>query len=386
MTVHVLRGPSYGPQVQIQDVVIQDVQIDRGRQDFTSAVSSNRASFQLVYDSSAGTLDPTTLELGEFIQIQYFTPAGYNLFGGLITDVAFDKDVARITAVSDGLSRLGRATADFPELYGDVDGALSYYYTNVIVDLYPTGGDPGLISGPYASGSVHIPAATNASPLTVYQTIAASNANSFLFEGLSGQLTYYDSSYFRPATWPAYFPIALNSNEIVDEWQMTKTIGQKTNRASVTYDAGTVVAESTLDVATFGLYETQIATYAYELADAQLIADRQLANFTDPGWQISAITVPVHTLSTVRQNVIVGQIQIGAVIDIPELYTGLPTRYVVQGISDRLGQTLFERTLYLADWELLRPAQTWDDVPAGVDWTDVDPALTWDQMISEWII
>jgi hypothetical protein len=76
---------------------------------------------------------------------------------------------------------------------------------------------------------------------------------------------------------------------------------------------------------------------------------------------------------------------IGTVVDIPELYTGLPTRYVVQGITDSIGRDFWERTFYLADWELFRPAQWWSDVPAAIKWDDVDPALTWDDMITEWI-
>lgn len=384
MTVAVLYG-SGGSPAALEDYTLQGVQIDRGRQDFTSAVSSNRASFQLVYDSSLGTVDPTTLELGEFVEIQYFTPAGFALFGGLITDLSFDKDVVRITAVSDGLSRLGRG--NIPSITGFANVfwlAFTGLYTNYLLPLYPPGRYPTIVVGQDQT-PVTIPTLTNASGASVLATLCASAPNGFLFEGLSGQLTFYDQSFFRPSTWPAGWPIAVNANEIVDDWQMTKTIGQKVNSAQVTYTSGTVTETDTYDVGLFGLFESSTTTYQTNAADAQNLADRQVANFTDPGWQISAITIPVHTLTAARQNVIVGSIQVGTVIDIPELYTGLPTRYVVQGITDRLGQTLFERTLYLADWELFRPAQTWDDVPAGVDWTEVDPALTWDEMITDWI-
>lgn len=384
MTVHVLYG-SGGSPAALEDYTLQGVQIDRGRQDFTSAVSSNRASFQLVYDSSLGTVDPTTLKLGEFVLIQYFSPSGWNLFGGLITDLSFDKDLVRVTAVSDGLSRLGRGNIPtIATLTGNFTTAFAYLYNTYLVTLYPPGRDPLFTVGGVAT-QVQIPALTNASGASVLATLCASAPNGFLFEGLSGRLTFEDESYFRPSTWPAYWPVAVNANEIVDDWQMTKTIGQKVNSAQVTYTSGTVTETDTYDVGVFGLFESSTTTYQTNAVDAQNLADRQVANFTDPGWQISAITIPVHTLSSLRQDVIVGLIQVGTVIDIPELYTGLPTRYVVQGITDRLGQTLFERTLYLADWELFRPAQTWDDIPAGVDWTDVDPALTWDEMITDWI-
>jgi len=382
MTAHVLYGSFTSP-TQIQNVVVEGVRIDRGRQDFTSAVSSNRASFRIVYDSSAGTFDPTTLELGKYVQIQYFTPAGYNLFGGVVTDLSFDKDTAQVTAVSDGLSRLGRATFDLPGLSGTVWQTLGDLYNLFLTPLYRNLGPPGLVFSVNPNELVSIAAVTDASPISVLQQLAASAPNSFLFEGLSGQLTLYDESYFRPSTWPVA-PVTLNADEIVDDWSATKTIGEKVNRAEVTYNSGTVADEDLLDQDDFGVFSANVTTFLTGLSDAEQIAERTLANFADPGWQISALTIPVHTLSTARQNVVTA-LGVGQLVDIPELYPGLPTRYVVQGISDNLGQIRFERTLYLADWTLFRPAQAWNDVDAALEWQDVDVSVTWADLVRDWI-
>lgn len=370
----------------VRDYVLQGIQLNFGRQDFTSSVSSNRASIRFVYDSSIGSIDPTTFGLGNEIRVDNVAQ-GFGLFGGLITDVSFDKDTLQVTAVSDGFSRLGRGTIDSITTFGgEFDDVFTDLYNNYLNDLWGAAGGPGVIVGQLGPVPelVTVPTLTNASGITVLQTVAASAPNGFLFEGPGGQLYFKDANYFRPSTWPVP-PFTITGDEIVNDWQMTKTIGTKVNRAQVDYASGTATAEDAADIASFGVYETSLATYATDLTNAQNIADRQVANLTNPGWQISAITIPLAPLSTVRQLQYINQTVIGTVVDIPELYTGLPTRYVVQGITDSIGRDFWERTFYLADWELFRPAQWWSDVPAAVEWDDVDPALTWDEMITEWI-
>jgi len=290
-----------------------------------------------------------------------------------------------VTAVSDGLSRLGRGTLSTYVFTGSVYATLVDLYNDQLVDLYPNLNPPGLVCSANATEQVEIELLSpGSSPISVLTELASSAPNSFLFEGLSGQITLYDQSYFRPSTWPAA-PVVLTGDEIVDDWSMTKTIGEKVNSSEVVWTGGTAVDNDTLDQDNFGTYSSSISTYLVNEADADLIAERTLANFADPGWQISAITIPVHTLSTSRQNTITGSIQVGTIVDIPELYPGLPTRYVVQGISDVLGQTRFERTLYLADWTLLRPAETWDDVTSTLAWQDVNASIIWTDLVREWI-
>ena len=53
----------------VRDYVLQGIQLNFGRQDFTSTVSSNRASIRFVYDSSIGSIDPTTFGLGNEIRV-----------------------------------------------------------------------------------------------------------------------------------------------------------------------------------------------------------------------------------------------------------------------------------------------------------------------------
>jgi hypothetical protein len=379
MSVVVKIGPDIFSWIEYTASSLEGITITTGRQDARSPVNPTTCSVTLLYDSALGSFDPSTFSVGDLLIVEKTAIVPIVRFTGRVTDLQFDEYVLTITAVTDGISRFGRFSADFTIGSGYTGEILDDTYTSVLVNAYPgtaptANFDPGITY-------LDTPTLTNSSPAQFVQTVSASEPNSFFYELPDGSLEFRDQEHFRYQT-P---DVTFLDTEVLEGWQVTKRISDKINSSLVNYVGGSETYTETSDVTIYGLIQQSLDTYCSDPADALNLATRTVKNYALPGWTLPGITVAMSPLSSARQAFIANNSGIAQLVEIPSLAPGLNTYYVVQGYSETFGRYSWDINFYLSDWTLFRPSQNWEDIISGITWVAVPGSITWDDMLRDWI-
>lgn len=356
-----------------EELTLQGVEISYGRQDVTAQPEATTCSMSLLYESSLGSLDPDTLRIGTPLEVYVGTE---RRFAGVVTDVEVDRNTAQLVAVSPVLSRLGRYTAPtVPATTGTTGTALAAGW-NAFQNAYST---PPALDASTGTVTVDVDAQSDVGPLEWLAPVIASEPAGVLFERIStGEIVFRDSDDRRTIV-PAY---TFTGDTTSIGWRFARRIAEKVNTVSVTWTGGTVDLDDATDVAAAGVYQTSLETVIDNETDATTAARFILRNQTVPGWQLDALPVGVAVLDSLDQAALAA-LEVGSVVEIPEILPGFQTLYFVEGYTERIGRDLWELELYLSDVSLSRPADRWVDVGAGVTWAGMNQTLTWDDVLKE---
>lgn len=377
--------------VQIQDYVLDDVEIVYGRRTVDETVSPTSAGISLLLDSSLGTFDASSIDLGDLIRIGVkITPAGdrRTRFSGGITDISINKDSMDIVAVSSSMSRYGlfSLTAAFTSPFTTA-GMLASAIANNADPSAPSFVRDLPRTNFFAVGSFNLDPdfqigqnALEALYLTIQSEPFGFLYEEFITEGLRS--TAQNS---RKVKTPHFI---LSGDEILDDWQVQKSVTSQVTRAVVNYANGL----STGYTATTGLGEIEKTydTIIQDLANADTYALYMVGKGQNLPYEIPSITIPIGILPTARQEELIATtdlngLRINKYVRIPEIRSYIQTEYFVEGWTENLSRSRWNLTLNLSSVGRSRWFQAWEDVTATLKWEDVEATRKWQTLENDWI-
>ena len=172
---------------------------------------------------------------------------------------------------------------------------------------------------------------SNVKALDYLNKVALSDPGA-LFVGADGFLVFLDRADLQNASTPIVFGTGgIPFTDI----QVEYGIEELSNQVSVTYYggtavAGTAVATDNTSVGKFGLFEADYNTLLASAADAQALADFQVARYAQPQYRVDTVTVALDGLSTATQQSVLA-LDLGAVATVT---------WTPNGIGSALSQTV----------------------------------------------
>jgi len=394
--------------------VLNGVRIRVGRDNVDGLIEPHAAAVQLVHRDVA-SVDPNGFEIGQTVTItvdKQATAGTHTLFVGQITDLVVNRDALEVVAVSAPIVDLARQQITTAGYSGTVLQAFDTLYGLISSPSYePAGGFFALGAGQ----TVTVPAGTYTAS-DVIQTVAQSAIEGLLNQD-AGSTVFFTTSEDRRTFTP---DLELEGDEVLIDWEVTRRRSQLVNRVDVDYSSGTETAQDATSIAGFGILTKQITTYLDSSADAQAYADFEIARATVPAFYLDRVTVPAHTLSAADYDVVVvapirqpgvapawQDVPVGTAWDdlapseiwqdfqladstrgafllrIPELFTGLPQSYFVEGATYTITRNTLDVELSISESSLTRPTQRWVDVSPLIAWQNVDAGQTWADLNKE---
>jgi hypothetical protein len=377
--------------VTLTQYTLNEITTDYGRKTIDETVDPSSCQLEFLLDSSLGTFDTTDVDLGYLIRVRV-NITGYLQnrirFLGMVTDISIDRETLSITAVSQLISRYGKYVLPTPVTTNNTAGYVAQAIANAA-----NAGIPNNIISPssgnyWAEGIFQLDAdfqaGTNA--LEALQTTVSSEPFGFLYEEFDANGMRSTDQTTRSKLIPDF---ELTGDEILDDWQVGKKVNSQVTEAIVNYVGGTVTY--TLP-SNFGELQRTYDTIIVSQADAEEYAFANCVRGVNLRYEIPQITIPVATMSSVRQNQLIGKdylaqdgIRINSLIRIPVIRSYIETDYFVEGWTERISKHRWDMTLHLSDANRTRYFQKWNQVTALLEWQDVEATTTWDDLIYEWI-
>jgi hypothetical protein len=364
--------------VTITQYVVDGVEIRYGRTDVRTTVADpTSCTFDVVRNSSIGTLVAETIEIGQTVTVEVTVPAGTRRrFTGQVTDVQLSRDTATVIAVSGLLDRLGRATIPISTAAGT--SATGSAITALAAEITSSGvwsSTPATVTASAGTVDVTVSPSAEIGALEALAAVAGSEPAGALWERLSPPSIVFSDQEDRRSV---IADITLTPADVGFGYVAARRVGEKANRAVVSWTGGTVDETVPADVSLNGQYTIDYTTWLADESDATYLALRALGNYVSPDWSFDELFVPVTALSD-AQKWTLAQLEVGSVLRVsPAIEPALPTRWFVEGWSETLGPTRWEITFYVSDVRLSRAPQRWSDVDPLITWSDVNTTgTTW---------
>lgn len=377
---------------------INNVIVYWGRQDLYRQPDPATCTISLIRDSSLGTIDPLTLEVGSTVSA-YTTVNAVDKyrFYGTVTDITVNFFTIDIVAVS--------PAARWPSFveYTDLGPAIAPGPVWDLTEQY-TGDKVAALLGSFP-GSPTVDAEQGElkvgywydQPETVdywaaVQAIVAGEPFGVLCEDMTlGSPTWWQARFtdatVRRNTTP---DLTLSGDEIILDWQVTKAVGDKVNYLTTSVPAHpdgwwpdeTINWDQPADTTTQRYAGSLQPTYSPPEA-VRLLATSQIGLWRTPNYRLRQVNIPMSALSQVRQAAILDQVRMSKLVEIPAILPSFPTDYFLEGSQDTYVDGRYVLTLFLSDATLSHPPDRWDDVAPSLEWGQVSASLTWSDAYTE---
>lgn len=383
--------------VEYSSDVIQNGTITFGRQRVSDTCPAATAYFTILNDAG-------TFTVGDYVWI-YATAdsVNYTRFNGYVTLVSQNTNTTTISAVSRGLGMLARYWVPEFTMPNYFEGTLLFsirdlclyacYEANLLTDaelaarLMSYTGVPlddkyytsylNLDLGPAALGGDTF---GNTNLLTVLQTLTSWDPLPFLHEDRFGNVNYstYSDRTGPPASW------SIDADTVLRNWTTSQSQTGLINRVTVTYNGGTITANSLYSRAAYGRYAAEYITNVFYESSAETKAEMTLTAFKTPQWVTSPITVVIPSLTT-AQTADLYDTDLGDLIDTTSLQTDIPTMgdySYVEGWTEQFSQQDASISLYLSKWTQTMVPEEWGTVTGTLQWNDASiSTYTWNDLI-----
>lgn len=372
---------------EVQDWTLNEVIVNHGRQSIGEDVPPSNASLGFIWDKP-GALDVDDFVIGRRVQV-WLIVTGYGttplcLFDGAVTDVKVVDTALSVIAVNRALSEIGRQTVTLAAGFtDDVAGALS--------TLYALGSQDPRLGTTIGTTDVRVEAFETENLLGIMREVAASEIGGYLTQSMpwgptvvgftTGPHVINRNVSNRSQLTP---DITFTGDEILDSWSFSRRMDDFVNRVTVfgtedgtDFPAGFWVEDNATSIADYGLNELQIVTRIRYENDAEALANDKLDRYYVNGWIIEQLTILLGSMSAARLFAVLDELNPDAFIQVPEIFTGAPTRFFVEGITFTLARHDIQAQLYISTAGFSRGAQTWEQVTPTLTWGAVPASLTW---------
>jgi hypothetical protein len=372
---------------EVQDWTLNEVIVNHGRRSIDEDVPPSNASLGFIWDKP-GALDVDDFVIGRRIQV-WIIVNGYSgtplcLFDGAVTDVEVVDTSLSVIAVNRALSEIGRQTVTLASQITDT-------VANALSTLYALGSQDPRLGGTQGTTDVKVEPFETENLLGIMREVASSEVGGYLTQSMpwgptvvgftTGPHVINRTVANRSQLTP---DLTFTGDEILDRWNFSRRMEDFVNRVTVfgTEDStdfpdGFWVEDNAGSIATYGLNELQIATRIRYENDAEALANDKLDRYYVNGWIIEQLTLLLGTMSAARLFAVLDDLNPDAFIQVPEIFTGAPTRFFVEGITFELARHDIQAQLYISTAGFSRGAQTWEQVTPTRTWAQVPATLTW---------
>lgn len=383
--------PAY---VDVSDFALNETTINYGRETIDQQVDPSTCSITFLLSSALGEFDFAAFDLGYVVRVRALID-GYAAqrirFLGVVTDMMIDRETMTITAVSQLISRYGKYS--LPVAIPNINTA------GVICAAIATAADPtipnfvgaGPMANYWATGTFLLDAdfAAGTNALEALLTTAMSEPYGFIYEDFAAEGMRSNDQNSRTQANP---DITLTGTEIMNDWEVSKSVTSQLNKVFVNYVGG----QTTYEVpSSLGELEKTYDTIIVSLADADEYAKMNGARGLNLRYEIPKATIPFATLSSARQNELTSNvnpygIRINSFVRLPAIRPYVQRDYFVEGWSETISKHRWDWTLHLSDIGRSRYFQRWnqlnDKPPLPIlTWDDLQATQTWADLYYDWI-
>ncbi len=202
---------------------------------------------------------------------------------------------------------------------------------------------------------------------------AALSGRGTLFDTAAGFVAYKDVNARRTAAeQDGYLPILpamINARNL----NVKSSQAQVTNRVTVNYDGGSIVATDTASLFDYGLLSYELDTILADQSQAEAFALDYLEDHARPVATVDGIVIRLDNLTdTQRDNVL--DLTIGSPI---RLEGGSVIPGFVEGLEFQIDRARAELRISMSDAALSLGSTQWNNVDPSLAWEDVSATLTW---------
>ena len=349
---------------------IADVSIIYGRRNPWSQFTATMCSVTLLRDSSLATYGIDDILPGASLSVTVDNGTSYTRFGGMVTDLVADRHrLQLIGTTTEGLS------TEWEYAGQTIDGMIG---AELFAEYSLIGtGIPKFVSQNIDTGTVEVQITTTASPwINQVLQIVASEPSGTLHELVNGNIVFGDANRRRYGL----VDLTLTADEVGLDWSLDVDYAQAFNVVTVTSPNHADYTDDTrLDQGSFTVAPkpTTIDTALKYASDMVSLADQFAYNRKRPLWNFNTLNIPMHALSTARQDDVLDYLEVSSAWQVPSVATGAPTLTFLEGYQERITNSTWIISAYLSDQRLTGQPQQWQNVDPAIAWQDVDAALTW---------
>lgn len=352
---------------------IANVQITYGRRNPYSEFQATMCTVSLVRGATLSTVDLADLAIGGDLVVNVDNGTTYRRFDGIVTDYSVDYRTINVVATS---RRCLNTQWAMPAV--SVDGAIGAE----LFAEYSLIGTGVPIFGAYVdTGTVDVKITSNAGPwISQVRQIVNSERSGTLHEKLVAtgtQIAFGDANRRRYGL----IDLTLTADELGLDWGLAIDDSQWVNQVTVTSPnhADYTVDNSDPLGTNFGVQikPLTVDTALKNYDDMVSMADQLAYNRARSLWAGDTITVPMHALSTARQDDVLAATEVSSAWQLPTLTPGAPTLTFLEGYRERITNSTWTISAYLSDQRVTGQPERWQDVDPAIAWQDVDAALTW---------
>lgn len=389
-------------ELDVSNWAIDNVIVYWGREDLYRQPDPATCTFSILRSSSIGIIDPLDIQIGaEVYAYPTLNSVEKYRFYGTVTDVTVNWYTIDVVAVSPAArwpsytEYVDLAPAFEPGPIWDLsETSTGVKVSQILSDLL------GTSAVEYDTGELKVgfwydqPATVDW--WTALQAVVAGEPFGVLCEDMTlgpagaGWQAYFTDAYRRRNTTP---DLTLTGDEIIRDWQVTKTVGDKVNYLTTSvpaHPAGWWPETSTnwdqpadIDNRRY----TGELTPTYSSPDSvRNLATSMIGLWRLPTYRLRRVSIPMSALTETRQAAILDQVRMSNLVSIPEILPGFPTLYFVEGCQDTYVDGKYVLTLFLSDTALSHPPDRWEDASGTLEWGQVSAILTWGDAYMERII
>ena len=397
------------------DETLQGVTMQYGRQSAGSFPQPTTCSLQLVREA-LGLIAFDDLAIGDKVVVKV-TPTGQSTatrFVGLVTDFQITTRLITVNAVAAGLYLMARATSRITNTW-NVDTGQPYRLTTAVRNpqlvlnwLGETGGifsttlpyfttyATTTIGGEQFADYQNAGSVDGLNVLTVAQSyLAAAKGNAAIWErfvtGTKGGTiptsdyvelivsTYEDRDDVSTADvtltddetgfdWQGRSDTSLLNGAVITNWASYNSIG-------VLQSSATFTETNPRNSSYTGVVQS-VTSRLYLQTDAQDVAEWKANTGYNPGPMV-AVAIPFGALTPARMSTLFANMTGSKLWATPTLADGLPTKWFLEGYTERIGPTRYDVTVQLSDYTNSWLGQTWSSVTASLTWANVPSSYTW---------
>jgi len=362
-----------------KSITLHDVQISYGR---SSVWEQARASYATMTILNSTNTD-YGFDMNQSVSVKVKNSAGTDvtIFTGKITSV--DNQLAASGSIGSLATQTITAVGPFAQMSRKLIGDTSWAKEMDTARMTRIFTDAGVTIDTVDSPSIYEFKIRDAAVADAYSLAAdyAQQADGYIYETSTGTVGFANESHrFNYVQSNGYTTIP-NNYILWGSVASQKTLADIMNSIIVTYRAGSATADDTTSQTTYGKVAGSVSTDLYNLADAQIQADRYLVLRAYPRTSLSNFTIPIDSsnVSDANRDKFISM-SMGFPIQISSLPMAIKNtvyRGFVEGYSFSINQYQMVMNLATTDYTYSMTPTRWQDVSATLIWSAVGSTVQW---------
>ena len=362
-----------------KSITLHDVQISYGR---SSVWEQARASYATMTILNSTNTD-YGFDMNQSVSVKVKNSAGTDvtIFTGKITSV--DNQLAASGSIGSLATQTITAVGPFAQMSRKLIGDTSWAKEMDTARMTRIFTDAGVTIDTVDSPSIYEFKIRDAAVADAYSLAAdyAQQADGYIYETSTGTVGFANESHrFNYVQSNGYTTIP-NNYILWGSVASQKTLADIMNSIIVTYRAGNATADDTTSQTTYGKVAGSVSTDLYNLADAQIQADRYLVLRAYPRTSLSNFTIPIDSsnVSDANRDKFISM-SMGFPIQISSLPMAIKNtvyRGFVEGYSFSINQYQMVMNLATTDYTYSMTPTRWQDVSATLIWSAVGSTVQW---------